>query len=366
MQYLYAILALGLLIAFHELGHLLAARLFGIRVDRFSIGFGPAIVSWRRGGIDYAIGALPLGGYVKIHGMNPFEEGLSPEDRTSFAARPVWQRLLVILAGPLANYLLAVAVLFALYLSGTHVVVPMRVGTVAPASEAARAQLRPGDRIVAVDGEPVSRWSDLAARINDAPGRPLVLRIDREGVESEVRLTPRDENGVGRIGIGQQYVHRRLPFAEALGSAFVHTTVFFEENARALWRVVTARRGGDVSGPVGIVKAASDAASSGADAFLRVIVAISVALAFFNLLPIPALDGGRLLFLGIEAVTRRPVNPKVEATLHGLGFFALIALIVFAIGGDVRKLARRGEPPAQVPAQPLPGGTPTPDAGVAR
>ncbi|HSP80940.1 MAG TPA: site-2 protease family protein, partial [Myxococcaceae bacterium] len=159
MHYLPLLLALGLLVALHELGHLVAARLLGLRVHRYTLGFGPPVLTFRVRETEYALGAVPLGGSVHIQGMNPHEPG--QEEPTSFASRSPWKRMGVLLAGPLANLLFALGILFALYTTGTHVVVPLTVGTIVPGSEAARAQLLPGDRIVSAEGQPLESWSEF-------------------------------------------------------------------------------------------------------------------------------------------------------------------------------------------------------------
>ncbi|MBI3185892.1 MAG: site-2 protease family protein [Myxococcales bacterium] len=354
MRYVYAIIALGLLVAFHELGHLIAARVFGIKVLRFSVGFGPALFRIRRGETDYTLGALPLGGFVRIHGMNPHQEGLDRKDPRSFAARPAWQRLLVLLAGSLANYLLAVAVMAALLWAGTHVPVPRTIGAVVPGSEAARAQLRPGDVVEAIDGAPLSDWSELVERVNDSPGLPLVLSVSRGGERFQLAMTPRPEpSGVGRLGLRQQYVYREHGFGEGAAQSFAHVNRLAADGLRLLWRLLRGRPGVELAGPLGIVEQASKAASTGADAFLRVLVAISVALALFNLLPVPALDGGRSVFVLLELVSRRRVDPKLEAWLHTAGFLLLLGLLLWVMAQDVRRAVSEGE------------GAASPDAGAA-
>lgn len=358
MRYVYAILALGLLIAFHELGHLVLARVFRIRVKRYSIGFGPPIVSFKARNIEWVLGAIPLGGYVQVHGMNPHEEGDLRSDPSSFLARPWWQRELVLVAGSAFNYLLALTVLVALFVSGTHVPVPRTVGTVVPGSEAARAQLRPGDELVAVDGQPIEEWRELVERVQDSAGRTLVLQVRRADGTVEIPVTPRaDEDGAGRIGISQQYVYRSHGFGEAVQQSFAYTTRLIREAGHLLWRLVRGKPGVDLASPVIIVKQASDAASLGWDAFLRVLVHISIALALFNLLPFPALDGGRMLFTAIEAIRGRPVNPRLETALHALGFLLLFALILFVAASDVMKLVRSDTAAA-------PPGAPASDAGT--
>ncbi len=367
MTKILAILALGLLIAFHELGHLLAARLFKIRVDRFSIGFGPPIFHFRRGATNYTLGAVPLGGFVRIHGMSAHEEDVDPNDPNAFFQKKAWQRMLVIFAGSFFNYLLAVVLLFSLYVVGTHLPVPLTIGTVQPGSEAARAQLRPGDKILEVAGEEPRRWTDLVEKIAGSANQPVDLVILREGERTPVQVKPRDDNGVGRLGISEQYVYRRLDPGEAIVRAVSDCNAKIAETFQLFGMLFRRVKGVELSSPIGIVSAASQAAGSGADAFFRVLVSISVALAIFNLLPIPALDGGRLMFLIKEAITGRPVNAKTETLAHSIGFIALIALVLVVAVGDVRKLFRP-KPPAttetQAPA--ADGGTPppAPDAGT--
>lgn len=357
MRILLVIVAIGLLIAFHELGHFLFARLFKMRVDRFSIGFGPAILKLQRGVTNFTIGAVPLGGFVKIHGMHSEEEGVGRDDPDAFFNHRAWKRMLVIFAGSFFNYLLAIVLLFLLYASGTHQPVAATIGTVLPGSEAARAQLRPGDQIARIDGQAPDRWLDVVTAIAAKPDQPVELELLREGQSLRVVVRPRDEGGVGRLGISQQYVYKQLPAGEAAIRGFVDANAFIVENLALFGMLLRREKGVELSSPVGIVKMASDAAASGMDAFIRLLVRLSVALAVFNLLPIPALDGGRLVFLIIEAITGRPVSPKTEALAHTIGFIALIALIIVVAIGDVRKIFFRGEEDA-APA------VVAPDAGV--
>lgn len=352
MRYLASIAALGLLVAFHELGHFLLARAFKIRVDKFAIGFGPALLSFRARGVDWVIGAIPLGGYVKIRGMNPHEDGV--EEADSFAKAKAYKRALILAGGSLANYLLAIIVMFFLLLLGTHVVVPNTVGIVQAGSEAARAQLKTGDQIVAINGEKVTEWMQIVEKVNDSPNVALTFTVSREGAMQDIVLRPRpDASGTGRIGVAQQYVFREHGPGHAAALAFTEVNTRAAEGFRLLWRLVRFKSGVQLGSPVMIVKQAADAASFGVDAFFRIVVAISVALAIFNLLPVPALDGGRLLFVAIEAATGRPVNPKLETLLHTLGFLALITLLIFVAMRDVVNLV--GGSDKQVPPVELTG-----------
>jgi regulator of sigma E protease len=364
MQYVLAILAFGALIAVHEFGHLLAARVFRIRVDRFSIGFGPAIVSFRMRQIEWVLAAVPIGGYVRVHGMNPHEEGDVKDDPSSFASRRWWQRELVLAAGSVGNWMLAWGLLVVLFVSGTHVPVPLAIGTVEPGSEAARAQLRPGDVIAGVDGRPIEDLDDLVEIVIDNPGRRIRLDVRRGEAAVPVDVVPRaDQRGVGRIGVTQQYVYREYPFRDAVPLAVRASLELLGDDLRLLWRLARGRPGVELASPILIVKQVSDAATLGLDAFLRVLVHLSLALAVFNLLPFPALDGGRMLFIAIERATGRPVNPRLETALHGSGFVLLLMLIALAAFSDVRKLWSRARqsPSAAAPAS----GTPTPPASGA-
>lgn len=358
MRYLYAILALGLLIALHELGHLAAARLLRMRVDRFAIGFGPPIVTLRRRHTDWVLGAIPFGGYVRIHGLNPHQGSGPGVEPGSFLARAWWARIVVLAAGSVVNAAVAFGVLMGLFLAGTHVPVKLTVGTVEPGSVAARAQLRPGDVIAAVNGVALGEWSDLVEQVESHPGTPLVLEVHRAEGPARVEVVPRaGPDGTGRIGVTQQYVYRSLPFREAFFESAGYLGRLVREGTQLLWRMARGRPGPDEATPVLLMKQASDVASSGLDAFLRVLVHLSAALAIFYLLPFPALDGGRIVLTVIEAIRKRPMNPKVETALHTLGFLVLCAVILLVAAGEWH---RRRHAPAPAPNAAAPV---HPDAG---
>ncbi len=355
MYALLALLALGLLLAVHELGHLVAARLLGLSVPRFSLGFGPPLLSFRWLGTRFVLAAIPFGASATIHGMNPHAPGLDPMDRSSYAAQLPWKRVAITLAGPLANYLLALAILFALYTTGTHVVVPLTVGTVTPGSEAARAQLLPGDRILRVDGLAVKTWSDFVEIIARSPGQERTLVIVRQAEPRVVQVRPRpDGRGVGRIGVSQQYVYREHSPGEALAHSLLHTQRVAAEALGLVWGLV-ASPDPETSPPssVAMVRQSSGAASTGWDSFLRVLVAISVALALLHLVPVPGLDGGRLLFLAIEVARGRPVSPRAETLAQWVGFLAITGVIVAVAVTEVRRALPAspdaGEPAVQGP-----------------
>ncbi|WP_163996838.1 M50 family metallopeptidase [Pyxidicoccus caerfyrddinensis] len=366
MHYALVLLALGALLALHELGHLVAARLLGVKVPRFVFGFGPPLLSFRLWGTQYVFAAVPLGATAHVQGMNPHRADAA--EPASFHAVGPLRRAFIILAGPLANAALALGILFALYTSGTHVVVPLTVGTVQPGSEAARAQLLPGDRIVSVAGQPLRSWTDFVEKVAEAPGRTLELGVDRHGEQRMVRVRPRpDERGTGRIGVSQQYVYRTHQAGEALRHSFAHMGNVATEGLAMLVRLVKGPRQDDTVGPGALMRQeSSDAAASGADALLRALVAASVALALLTMLPVPGLDGGRVVLLLVEAASGRKLPARVETVAQTVGFLGIAVAIVAMAGAEIRRaLPEPAQPPAPVVAgAATPPGAPVPAASA--
>jgi len=343
-----AILAFGLLIVIHELGHYLAARWSGMRVERFSVGFGPVIWSRRRGDTEWAVSAVPLGGYVKIAGMAPGEE-IAADDRSAYSHQPAWRRFLVILAGPAMNYLLAVVLA-----AGLIATLGLRepdstptLGDIIGGGAAERAGLRPGDRIVGAAGAPVADWMALVQAVRAHPGQDLPLLVERAGSPAgsppvEMTIRPDDSGGIGKAGIAPSLRAVRAGPIDAVGMAFQKTNDKAGEILGGLGQVVTRKQKAELQGPLGIAQEMTRSARAGAAPFLMMVWLISLMLAIFNFLPLPALDGGRLVFLVYEIVARRPVNQKVEAVIHTVGFVALLALLLgITVFGDLPRLFRR-------------------------
>ena len=343
-----AILAFGLLIVIHELGHYLAARWSGMRVERFSVGFGPVIWSRRRGDTEWAVSAVPLGGYVKIAGMAPGEE-IAADDRSAYSHQPAWRRFLVILAGPAMNYLLAVVLA-----AGLIATLGLRepdststLGDIIGGGAAERAGLRPGDRIVGAAGAPVADWMALVQAVRAHPGQDLPLVVERAGSPAgsppvEMTIRPDDSGGIGKAGIAPSLRAVRAGPIDAVGMAFQKTNDKAGEILGGLGQVVTCKQKAELQGPLGIAQEMTRSARAGAAPFLMMVWLISLMLAIFNFLPLPALDGGRLVFLVYEIVARRPVNQKVEAVIHTVGFLALLALLLgITVFGDLPRLFRR-------------------------
>jgi regulator of sigma E protease len=342
------VLAFGLLIVIHELGHYLAARWSGMRVERFSVGFGPVVWSRRRGDTEWAVSAVPLGGYVKIAGMAPGEE-IAADDRGAYSHKAAWRRFLVILAGPAMNYLLAVVLA-----AGLIATMGLRepdststIGDVIGGGAAERAGLRAGDRIVVAGGAPVADWTSLVQAVRSHPGQDLPLAVERSGAPAGsppvmVTLRPDDAGGIGKAGIAPHLRAVRAGPVEAMAMAFRKTNEKAAEILGGLGQVVTRKQKAELRGPVGIAEEMARSAKAGAAPFLMMVWLISIMLAIFNFLPLPALDGGRLVFLAYEIVARRPVNQRVESIIHTVGFVALFGLLIgITVFGDLARLVRR-------------------------
>jgi regulator of sigma E protease len=337
-----AVLAVSLLIIVHEAGHFLAARRFGMGVERFSVGFGPVLFALRRGQTEFAVSALPLGGYVKISGMAPGEAKESSDPRL-FANQPAWRRFVVILAGPAMNYITAILVAWALLATlGLRAPDPAaRVGGLIPGMPAEQAGLRPGDRIAAVAGKPVASWAELVSELQRRPGQQITLDVVRgEGERLAIPITPQDDGGVGRVGVKQPTFLVRTGAGQALVLGFQRTNENAVGQLRAFGSLFSRKQ--RVEGPVGIARELVQGARDGIEPFLGLVWTISVVLAILNLLPFPALDGGRLVFLGYEIVTRRRVNERFEHVFHLVGFFILVGLILaVTVFGDLPRLLGR-------------------------
>lgn len=344
----------------HEMGHFLVGRWCGIGVKTFSIGFGPELFGWNdRHGTHWRVAAVPLGGYVKFVGdagaaSEPDAEeiaSLSEEERAvAFHTQPVWKRAATVFAGPFANFLLTIAVfavMFAIY--GKFVSEPT-VAQVVPDSPAAMAGLQPGDRFVSVDGVKVESFVDVQRLVSGRAGEPLVFVLDRGGQQITVTLTPEvreqtDPLGnvvkVGLIGVvndkdsGQQRVVTFSPLG-AVVEAVRETGFVIERTFLFLKRFVVGREDRcALGGPVKIAGMAGKAAGMGFAWLVQLIALLSVGIGILNLLPIPPLDGGHLMFYGIEAIIRRPVPMIVMDAVYRVGFFLVMGFMAFVFWNDL-------------------------------
>jgi len=442
------LVAILLLVTVHEFGHFWVARKLGVKVVRFSVGFGKALYTWRRPGDDteYVIGALPLGGYVKM--VDEREEDVPPEDLPyAFNAQPVWKRSLIAVAGPVANFLLAIMLYWGLLMAGESGIRP-EVGAVTPESVAAEAELAPGDviqsvdgrgvatwggfwrvllsaslgggdvdvavitadgeravrtlpaaelealgvgqgflaqlglerytppippvlaevvaeqpaaeaglepadRIVAVDGSPIDGWMDFVEVVQARPGETLSVQVLRDGAERVVELTPRsvardDGSEIGRIGAGPkvpedlfadlQVLVRHGP-VDAFGEALRRVGDLSVMTLRLVGRMLVGTASVEnLSGPIGIAGAAGKTASFGVQPYLEFLALLSVSLGLLNLLPIPVLDGGQLLYFAVEAVRGRPLSEEVQAYGQRLGLMLILCLMTLAFYVDIARI----------------------------
>lgn len=340
MAIVVSIVCLAVLIVIHEAGHFAAARAFKMRVTRFSIGFFKPLFEWKPRGSDttYSLGALPLGGFVQIDGLSPVDE-VDPADKRSYANQPVIAKLSMVMAGPAANFLTAVLLFAVLYAGG--MVVPVNepvVGSVEPNKVAAAAGLREGDRLRTIAGKAVSTWGEMAQEIQRNRGTPIVVEVGRGDEVIEVTLTPEPSRGL--IGIGPATrIEEPLGPVAAVGQAFVLAGATTAGMAVGIWHMVTGQRTtAGVAGPVGIVQMIVNALEAGWRSFFWLLAQLSLSLCLFNFLPIPALDGGRVVFLGFEVVSRRRVNRKVEGYVHAVGLLLVLGLVVLVTLRDVLHL----------------------------
>ena len=380
------LLVLTFIVTIHELGHFLVARAFGVKVDRFSIGFGKALLSRvDRRGIEWRLAWIPLGGYVKFAGdldasSVPDRAGLDElksrivaeqgpgAERDYFHFKPVWQRALIVFAGPAANFLLAVALLTVLFsVVGEQIVAP-RVAQVVPGSPAAEAGFQPRDLITAVNGRAVRGGDEVTRMVILSAGDPMTFTVDRGGRTVSLVATPErrieDDAVAGRVRIAriglnmyplpQDYTFRRLNPIEAAGKGIDTIGAVIGSTFRYLGRIFVGKESGDLlNGPLGIAKAAGgvtqqafsvEAPAPLVAAYLALTLVqfaaiVSVGMGIVNLLPIPVLDGGHLMFYGYEAVARRPVPARVQELGYRVGLALLAGLMLFATWNDLQKLS---------------------------
>ena len=378
---------LALVITIHELGHFWMAKAFGVKIDRFSLGFGKTLWARKdRSGVEWRLAALPLGGYVKFSGDLdvtgvPDREGLAAlksdiveregpgAERAYFHFKPVWQRALIVLAGPVSNFILAILIFTIVNLSfGETLLIKPRVGDVQAGSPAAEAGFQPGDLVTRVDGRSVTDWRDFAQLISLRAGVPVRVELDRAGEPIRLTVTPGvrevtsplDDSTVriGYIGLtssqaeGDIVRHSySLPGAVVAGAR--QTGAILDTSITYIGRIFTGRESGDqLSGPIGIARASGAIAGAAADnaesfgqavrsvffSLLTLAGLLSVGVGFLNLLPIPVLDGGHLLFYAYEAVARRPLAAGIQEAGFRVGLALLVGLMLFATWNDLNKL----------------------------
>lgn len=346
MSWLYGILGLILMVLIHEFGHFIVARVLDVGVERFSIGFGPVLLKFKPKKTEYAFSAILLGGYVKLKGEN--EDEKLEDESDAFYAQPLWKRFLIVLAGPVFNIASAIVFIVLAYQIGIATLAP-KIGEVLPNSEAQKIGLRKGDVIVAINNVKIKTWEEMSKLIKTHPNKPILLKIKRNGRLMVLKAVPQGKKiknllgymrYVGLLGIlpsGDEVKVRYGPI-KSIEVGIEKTIYITKVTVVGIVRIIErAIPSSSIGGPIMIVDVAGKAAKAGLGAFLVFIAIISVNLGLLNLLPIPVLDGGHLMFYSIEAVRGKPVSKRAQENFQKIGIAILLALMIFAFFNDFRR-----------------------------
>ena len=344
------IVVLGVLIFVHEFGHFILAKIMGVGVEKFSLGFGPRLLGKKIGMTDYRISAIPLGGYVKMVGESPDSELEPDKIPLSFSHKSVLKRSLIVFAGPGFNFFLSVVIFFGFFVISGLPMMKAEVGEVQEGMPAQEAGLKPGDLVLSVDGQRVEAWDDMARLIGERGGRSLKMEVLRDGATDMVTVTPKQvasKNVFGEdiqkyvVGItaSNAFSIKRLSLFESFIEGMVQTWEIAKLTVISVGKIITGSLSAKtVGGPIMIAQMAGDQARAGMTNFVFFIALLSVNLGILNLLPIPVLDGGHLMFFIIEAVGRKPVNIKMRELAQQIGMFVLILLMVFVFYNDIARI----------------------------
>ncbi|QGY40824.1 RIP metalloprotease RseP [Pseudodesulfovibrio cashew] len=342
------VLALGGLIFFHELGHFAVARMLGMGVKAFSLGFGPKLLGFTSGRTDYKLSLIPLGGYVALAGETGEEDEDFPEDEL-FSNRPAWHRMLVVAAGPFFNFLLAFLIYWFLLLAQGQGIILPTVGGVMPDSPAAAAGIQPNDHILAIDGAPIDSWGALVTTIRKGGENDLAFTVKRNDETLTLHVTPKINTvknlfgekvtaplvGITQGGKVEYYPVEGLGIQAALEQTWRMAVVVVKGFVSIIERLIPVE---SIGGPIMLAQMVHTSAQSGIFDLLAMVAIISVNLAIINLLPIPVLDGGHILFFTIETIIRRPLNEKWKGIAMRFGILLLLMLMALAIFNDFRRI----------------------------
>jgi regulator of sigma E protease len=353
IYFLSFIVVLGILIFVHEFGHFIVARKLGVGVTKFSFGFGPKIAGFRRGETEYLLSAIPLGGYVKLVGESEGEEVSPDQLGRSFQRKPVWVKMAIVAAGPVGNLLFALLVFWFVFLGGVPSLSTV-IGDIVPDTPAARAGLLKGDEVLRIDGVAVTTWEELAARIRSGnSGSPLQVTVKRDGTETTIPVAPQMREGrtvfgekvsEPKIGIvaGQKVAYRQIGPGAAFLRAGQETGKIIHLTVMTVVKLVTGVLSSEtLGGPILIAQVAGDQARQGISPFAYFLGLLSVNLGILNLLPIPILDGGHLLFFSVEGLMRKPISPKARTLAHQVGLALIFMLTALVIYNDIARLLTR-------------------------
>lgn len=338
------IIVLSILVIVHELGHFVTAKKIGVRVEKFSIGFGPEIIGITKGETRYVVSLVPLGGYVKLAGETPEEE--IKGEKWEYLSKTVGERAKIIFAGPLLNYLLAFFIFSFVFVIG-YPTLTAKVGKVLPDYPGEAAGLKEGDKILKINGKDVNYWEDVTAIVHTNKNPEIKLVVDRKGKLVGLTARPKSEEiktvfgskkKVGIIGImpAEDIIYVKYGFLKSIYMGFKKLLTLTYITYRALWASITGAIPfkESVTGPIGIFYITGQAARLGLVYLLHFMGILSASLAIFNLLPVPVLDGGHLLFLAIEKIRRKPLSYKIQEVITHAGLILIICLMAFVFYND--------------------------------
>ena len=332
-----AIFVFGVLVTVHEFGHFITAKMTGMRVDEFAIGFGPKIYQQKDGETLYSLRAIPLGGYNKIAGMDPDD----PVEPNAFNSKPIPARMLVILAGALMNFILPIILFSGIFMveGRMQLVNEPVLGTVVDEMAAARAGLKAGDRIVTIDGKNVETWTDVVLNLRKAGTEEVTLTAERNGVLQTYKMTPMFDKDAGRplIGVSPKFSKESLGFFGSIKEGFIYTKNIGLSMVRGLYRIVSGNAPADVAGPIGVAQMAGQVAEKGLLPLMNFVAFLSINLGVINLLPLPALDGGHFVLLLLEALRGKPLGGKAMTNIQMIGVALILALTVFSTFKDITR-----------------------------
>lgn len=337
------IFTFGLVIFFHELGHLIAAKRLGVRVEKFSLGFGPEWFGFTRGQTRYVVSLIPVGGYVKMAGEHPGDQRAGMADE--FLSQKWWRRILIVACGPAMNFILAITIFFLMgFFAG--IVIPhyesTEVGSVVPGMPAEKVGVVKGDKIISVDGKHVYNWREMAETIHSKAGQEITIEILREEEEMSLRVTPKydESRAVGLIGIGPAWHLRKYNFISSLFGGIQQTVFLIVLTLKYLWLMLLGAVKPEVTGPVGIAQMVAQVARTGIYQLFPLIAVINAELGLFNLFPIPILDGGHAMFFLLEGISGKPLDENKMRLAQAIGAAIIVFLLVMVTYQDILRMGR--------------------------
>ncbi len=347
------IFVLGILIFVHEFGHFIIAKLFNVKVLKFSLGFGPKMFGKQIGDTEYVISAFPLGGFVKMTGEN-IEEEVAPIDaERAFSHKPVWQRFCIVFAGPASNLLFTVILLSTIFMvMGLPILRPSSmIGEVTAEGAGARAGLATGDIVKQIDSQEISDWSDVYYIVTESGGKTLAITVERNGESVTVEATPEEKEiknefgevtGKGyRLGIARDMSVEFEPasISASIAAGYNQTVEMVRKTVLGIWKMVQRDiPASEIGGPILIAQIAGKQLQSGWIDFFYFMGFLSVNLGILNLLPIPVLDGGHLVFFSMEAIRRKPLTRELQEKMQLIGIVLLVSLMLFAFYNDILRI----------------------------